>query len=174
MDSRYDAGMKVRTEVLGAEHVARARAQQTDLDADFQRFITETAWGSVWTRPNLDRRTRSLVTIGILAALGREELALHLRASRNIGVDPKEIVEVLFHVAIYAGIPAANAAFAMAKTHLGGRANHNGRSGTRPIDVSAVLVRSVPCHDTSRAEAAAHPAASYPVRDHRPGPGTQR
>src|SRR5438445_9639329 len=121
MDSRYDAGMKVRTEVLGAEHVARARAQQTDLDADFQRFITETAWGSVWTRPNLDRRTRSLVTIGILAALGREELALHLRASRNIGVDPKEIVEVLFHVAIYAGIPAANAAFAMAKTHLGGK-----------------------------------------------------
>src|SRR5207247_2412160 len=84
MDSRYDAGMKVRTEVLGAEHVARARAQQTDLDADFQRFITETAWGSVWTRPNLDRRTRSLVTIGILAALGREELALHLRASRTV------------------------------------------------------------------------------------------
>ena len=121
MDSRYDAGMKVRTEVLGAERVARARAGQTDLDADFQRFITETAWGSVWTRPNLDRRTRSLVTIGILAALGREELALHLRASRNIGVDPKEIVEVLFHVAIYAGIPAANAAFAMAKTHLGGK-----------------------------------------------------
>lgn len=119
MDSRYDAGMKVRTEVLGAEHVARAKAAQTDLDADFQRFITETAWGSVWTRPNLDRRTRSLVTIGILAALGHEELALHLRASRNTGVDPKEIVEVLFHVAVYAGIPAANAAFAMAKTHLG-------------------------------------------------------
>ncbi len=121
MDSRYEAGMKIRTEVLGAEHVARAKAQQTELDADFQRFITETAWGTVWARPNLDRRTRSLVTIAILAALGRDELALHLRASHNIGVDPKEIVDVLFHVAIYAGIPAANTAFAMAKTHLEGQ-----------------------------------------------------
>jgi 4-carboxymuconolactone decarboxylase len=121
MDSRYETGMKIRTEVLGADHVARAKAQQTDLDADFQRFITETAWGTVWARPNLDRRTRSLVTIAILAALGRDELALHLRASRNIGVDPKEIIDVLFHVAIYAGIPAANTAFALAKTHLEGQ-----------------------------------------------------
>ena len=121
MDSRYETGMKIRTEALGAEHVARAKAQQTDLDADFQRFITETAWGTVWARPNLDRRTRSLVTIAILAALGRDELALHLRASRNVGVDPKEIIEVLFQVAIYAGIPAANTAFATAKTHLGGQ-----------------------------------------------------
>lgn len=121
MDSRYETGMKIRTEVLGADHVARAKAQQTDLDADFQRFITETAWGTVWARPNLDRRTRSLVTIAILAALGRDELALHLRASRNVGVDPKEIIEVLFQVAIYAGIPAANTAFATAKTHLGGQ-----------------------------------------------------
>jgi 4-carboxymuconolactone decarboxylase len=121
MDSRYETGLKIRTEVLGAEHVARAKAQQTELDADFQRFITETAWGTVWARPNLDRRTRSLVTIGILAALGRDELALHLRASRNIGIDPKEIIEVLFQVAIYAGIPAANSAFAAAKTHLGGQ-----------------------------------------------------
>jgi len=119
MDSRYDTGMRIRTEILGADYVAKARALQTDLDADFQRFITETAWGAVWARPNLDRRTRSLITIAILAALGREELALHLRASRNTGVDPKEIVEVLFHVAIYAGIPAANTAFAMAKTQLG-------------------------------------------------------
>ncbi len=121
MESRYDTGMRIRTEILGADHVARTRAQQTDLDADFQRFITETAWGTVWARPNLDRRTRSLVTIGILAALGQEELALHLRASRNLKVDPKEIIEVLLHVAIYAGIPAANAAFAMAKAHLGGK-----------------------------------------------------
>ena len=121
MDSRYETGMKIRTEVLGTEHVARAKAQQTDLDADFQRFITETAWGTVWARPNLDRRTRSLVTIAILAALGHDELALHLRASRNVGVDPKEIIEVLFQVAIYAGIPAANTAFATAKTHLGGQ-----------------------------------------------------
>lgn len=128
MESRYDRGMKVRKEVLGADHVARALDQATDLDADFQKFITETAWGSVWARPNLDRRARSLVTIAILAALGREELALHLRASRNVGVDPKEIVEVLLHVAAYAGIPAANQAFAMAKSQLGD-AQHKTKPG---------------------------------------------
>ena len=94
-ESLYDKGMKVRKEVLGSEHVARATSRITEFDADFQRFITETAWGSLWARPDLDRRTRSLVTIAILAALGREELALHLRASQNIGVDPHEIAEVL-------------------------------------------------------------------------------
>jgi 4-carboxymuconolactone decarboxylase len=114
-ESRYDIGMKVRKEVLGSEHVERAQARVSEFDADFQHFITETAWGSVWARPDLDRRTRSLVTIAILAALGREELALHLRASRNIGVDPHEIVETLLHVAVYAGVPAANSAFAVAK-----------------------------------------------------------
>lgn len=119
MDSRFEVGRRVRSEVLGADHVAQAQAQQTELDADFQRFITEVAWGTVWARPDLDRRTRSLVTIAILAALGREELALHLRASRNLGVTTKEIVEVLLHVAIYAGVPAANSAVAMAKSILG-------------------------------------------------------
>lgn len=119
MESRYDQGMRVRKEVLGADHVARAQEQTTALDADFQRFITETAWGSVWARPDLDRRIRSLVTIGILAALGREELVLHLRASRNTGATPREIAEVLLHVALYAGIPAANAAFGEAKKILG-------------------------------------------------------
>src|SRR5216683_5541752 len=119
MDERYELGMKVRREVLGSEHVERAQARITELDADFQRFITETAWGSVWARPDLDRRTRSLVTIAILAALGREELALHLRAAiHNIGVDPHEIAEVLLHVAVYAGVPAANAAFSTAKKEL--------------------------------------------------------
>jgi 4-carboxymuconolactone decarboxylase len=118
MDERYEQGMKVRREVLGDEHVERAQAYTTEFDADFQRFITETAWAGVWARPDLDRRTRSLVTIAILAALGREELALHLRASQNIGVDPHEIAEVLLHVAIYAGVPAANAAFALAKKEL--------------------------------------------------------
>jgi 4-carboxymuconolactone decarboxylase len=118
MESRYEQGMRVRTEVLGADHVARAQEQTTPFDADFQRFITETAWGSVWARPDLERRVRSLVTIGILAALGREELALHLRASRNTGATPREIAEVLLHVALYAGIPAANAAFAEAKKIL--------------------------------------------------------
>src|SRR5437764_5924235 len=110
-ESRFDIGMKVRKEVLGSEHVERVQARTTELDADFQRFITETAWGSVWARPDLDRRTRSLVTIAILAAQGREELALHLRASRNIGDDPHEIAEVLLHVAVYAGIPGANSGF---------------------------------------------------------------
>lgn len=114
-ESRFDIGMKVRKEVLGSEHVERALARTTEFDADFQRFITETAWGSVWARPGLDRRTRSLITIAILAALGREELALHLHASRNIGIDPREIAEALLHVAVYAGVPAANAAFSMAK-----------------------------------------------------------
>jgi 4-carboxymuconolactone decarboxylase len=114
-ESRFDIGMKVRKEVLGSEHVERVEAHTTEFDADFQNFITEMAWGSVWARPDLDRRTRSLVTIAILAALGREELALHLRASRNIGVDPHEIAEVLLHVAVYAGVPAANAAFSAAR-----------------------------------------------------------
>ncbi|MGH2506188.1 MAG: 4-carboxymuconolactone decarboxylase [Ktedonobacteraceae bacterium] len=114
-ESRYDIGMQVRKEVLGSEHVERAQARISEFDADFQRFITETAWGSVWARPDLDRRTRSLVTIAILAALGRDELALHLHASRNTGVDPQEIAEVLLHVAVYAGVPAANTAFKLAK-----------------------------------------------------------
>jgi 4-carboxymuconolactone decarboxylase len=117
-ESRFEVGMRVRREVLGSEHVARAQARTTALDADFQRFITEYAWGSLWARPDLDRRTRSLVTIAILAALGREELALHLRASRNTGATPSDIAEVLMHVAVYAGVPAANAAFGVAKTEL--------------------------------------------------------
>src|SRR5438132_8464161 len=99
-ETPYDRGERVRREVLGDEHVERAKRRTSDLDRDFQRFITEGAWGSVWARPDLDRRTRSLVTVAILAALGREELALHLRATRNIGVDPHEIAEVLLHVAV--------------------------------------------------------------------------
>jgi 4-carboxymuconolactone decarboxylase len=118
-ESRYETGMRVRREVLGEEHVERAQVRQTAFDADFQRYLTESAWGAVWARPDLDRRTRSLVTIALLAGLGRtEELALHLRASRNTGVEPREIAEVLLHVAVYAGIPAANAAFATAREVL--------------------------------------------------------
>jgi 4-carboxymuconolactone decarboxylase len=117
-ESRFETGMRVRREVLGDEHVERAQARATGLDADFQRFITETAWGAVWARPGLDRRTRSLITIAILAALGCDELALHLRASRNTGVDPREVAEALLHVAVYAGVPAANAAFAVARAEL--------------------------------------------------------
>lgn len=117
--SRYEQGMRVRREVLGDDHVDRAEAERTWLDEDFQRFITETAWGSVWARPGMDRRTRSLVTIAILAALGREELAMHLRATRNTGASAEDVAETLFHVAIYAGIPLAHAAFASAKQILG-------------------------------------------------------
>ena len=115
-DDRHAKGLQVRKAVLGPEHVARAEAATTPFDADFQRFVTEMAWGSVWSRPDLDLRTRHLVTIAILAALDRpEELALHVRATRNTGVAPEELREVLLHVAVYAGVPAANAAFALAK-----------------------------------------------------------
>jgi 4-carboxymuconolactone decarboxylase len=113
------SGMDVRRQVLGDEHVDRALAAATSFDADFQRFITETAWGAVWSRPGLDLRTRSLITIALLAAQGRqEELGLHLRATRNTGASPDEVAEALLHVAAYAGIPAANAAFARAKEIL--------------------------------------------------------
>jgi 4-carboxymuconolactone decarboxylase len=112
----YEEGMKMRRAVLGDEHVDRASAAASELDADFQKWITETAWGGVWARPGLDVRTRSLVTIAILGGLNHEELELHLRAARNTGVSPAEIREALFHVAIYAGVPAANRAFKIAKT----------------------------------------------------------
>ena len=118
-ESRLDAGMRVRRAVLGDAHVDRAEAAATAFDAPFQRFVTETAWGTLWAGEGLDRRTRSLVTIALLAALGRrEELALHLRASANTGATAEEIREALMHVAVYAGVPAANAAFALARSIL--------------------------------------------------------
>jgi 4-carboxymuconolactone decarboxylase len=119
-DDRFDAGMRVRREVLGDDHVDRATAATTPLDADFQRFITETAWGSVWTRHDqLDRRTRSFVTIALLTALRQErELAMHIRAGLRNGLTPAEITEVIMHTAVYAGVPAANAAIAVAKETL--------------------------------------------------------
>ena len=115
-EQKFEQGMKIRREVLGDAHVDRAEANKTEFDADFQRFITETAWGAVWSRPGLDRHTRHLLTIGLLAALGREhELAMHLRATQNTGVTPDEVKEVLLQVAAYAGVPAANSAIAIAK-----------------------------------------------------------
>jgi 4-carboxymuconolactone decarboxylase len=111
----FERGMRTRREVLGDEHVDQATDASTELDRDFQHWITETAWGGVWSRPGLDRRTRSLVTIAILAALGHGELAMHLRAAERTGASAAEIREALFHVAIYAGLPAAHAAFAEAK-----------------------------------------------------------
>jgi 3-oxoadipate enol-lactonase/4-carboxymuconolactone decarboxylase len=112
----YATGMTVRREVLGNAHVDRAGAQITALDRDFQAFITRSAWGGVWARPGLDRRTRSLLTIAMMAVLGHEEeLKLHLRAARNTGATPAEISEALMQVAVYGGVPAANAAFRIAK-----------------------------------------------------------
>lgn len=119
-NERFEAGMAVRREVLGTAHVDRAEGRKTAFDADFQRFITEGAWGSVWTRPGLDRPTRSLLTLAILASLGHwEEFAMHIRASRNTGATAEQIKEALFHVAVYAGVPAANRGYAIAKEELG-------------------------------------------------------
>lgn len=112
----YEAGMVVRKKVLGQAHVARASQNITDLDRDFQAFITRTAWGGIWTRPGLDLRTRSLLTIAMVTSLGHEEeLKLHLRASKNTGATQADIAEVLMQVAVYAGVPAANSAFRHAK-----------------------------------------------------------
>ena len=111
----YEAGMRVRREVLGDEHVDRATAAATDLTSDFQEFITEYAWGGIWTRPGLDRRARSLVTLTALVARGHhEELAMHVRAARTNGVSVDEIKELLLQTAIYCGVPDANTAFRIA------------------------------------------------------------
>jgi len=118
-DERRQSGMQTRREVLGDEHVDRANAATTELTADFQDFITRTAWGDVWQRPGLDRRTRSCLTVALLAALGhQEELALHIKAALRVGVTPAEITEVLLHTAVYAGVPAANTAFRVAQSAL--------------------------------------------------------
>ena len=118
-DSRRDDGMKVRREILGDAYVDRAVAKTTPFSAAFQDFITRVAWGDVWARPDLDRRTRSCITLAVLTALGREaEIALHVRAALTNGVTPAEIAEVLLHTAVYAGIPAANSAFAVAQRVL--------------------------------------------------------
>jgi 4-carboxymuconolactone decarboxylase len=130
-DKNFERGMKVRREVLGEEHVNSAETSKTPFDSDFQRFITETAWGSVWTRTGLDHRTRHLITLAMLAALGREhELALHIRATQNTGVTQEELKEVFMQVAIYAGVPAANTAFSVAKSvyaELSGKEADDGR-----------------------------------------------
>jgi 4-carboxymuconolactone decarboxylase len=111
--------MEVRRAVLGDEHVDRAQARTTDFTADFQDFITRYAWGDVWSRPGLDRRARSLITITALVALGRDhELEMHIRAARRNGVTDEELKEVLLHCAVYCGVPAANGAFAIAQRVL--------------------------------------------------------
>ena len=119
MNEQHEQGMKVRREVLGDEHVERAIERTTPFTADFQDLITRYAWGEIWARPGLDRRTRSCITLATLVALGREEeLAMHVRAALRVGLTPDEIKEVLLHSAIYCGVPAANGAFAVAQRVL--------------------------------------------------------
>jgi 4-carboxymuconolactone decarboxylase len=117
--SDHEKGMKVRREVLGDEHVDRATASAGQFGAPFQDFITRYAWGGVWARPGLDRRTRSAITLAALISLRAEnELGMHIRAALRNGLTPEEIREVLLHTAVYAGVPAANAAFAVAQRVL--------------------------------------------------------
>ena len=116
MAERYDDGMKVRRSVLGDAHVDRAEAAKTAFDEPFQDLITEGAWGSVWSRDTISKRQRSMLTIALLAALGHwDEVAMHVRASANTGASPDDIREAMLHVAIYAGVPAANHALKIIK-----------------------------------------------------------
>jgi 4-carboxymuconolactone decarboxylase len=118
-DDDWQRGTRIRRAVLGDAHVDRSEREASAFDADFQAYITRTAWGAVWARPGLPLQTRQLLTIAMLAALGRQhELELHLKATQNTGVTPDEVKEVLLQVAVYAGVPAANAAFAAAKRVL--------------------------------------------------------
>jgi 4-carboxymuconolactone decarboxylase len=120
-DDAYAQGMRVRREVLGDEHVDRAIERTSPFTESFQELITRYAWGDVWSRPGLDRRTRSAITLAVLTALGREqELAIHVRGALRNGLTEAEIGEVLLHTAVYAGVPAANAAFAIAQNTLDG------------------------------------------------------
>jgi 4-carboxymuconolactone decarboxylase len=115
-DDLFEKGMAVRKSVLGAEYVARAEAGKNEFDEVWQHYVSEHAWGAVWARPGLGKNIRSMLTIAMLASLGRqEELAAHIRATRNTGVTRDEVKEVLLQVALYAGAPAANSAFAVAK-----------------------------------------------------------
>jgi 4-carboxymuconolactone decarboxylase len=128
-DELYERGMQVRREVLGDQHVDRAIANTTEFTAPFQEFITRFAWGGVWTRDGLDRRTRSVITLSVLTALGREnEIAMHVRAAIRNGLTPEEISEILLHTAVYSGVPAANSAFAIAQAVF----NEDSDSGTSP------------------------------------------
>jgi 4-carboxymuconolactone decarboxylase len=112
----FERGMAVRSAVLGRAHVERARQRANAFTEDWQTFITQFAWGEIWTRPGLDRKTRSMLTIAILTALGQEEeLKLHLRATANTGVTRDEVKEILMHTSVYAGVPKANSAFGHAR-----------------------------------------------------------
>ncbi len=119
VSDRFERGDRIRREVLGNAYVDRKTEQTHEFDAEYQRFITETVWAEVWSRPDLDRRTRSLITMALAAAQGdQEEFSLHVRGARNNGCSPEEIREMLLHVAVYAGVPVANAATRTAKRVL--------------------------------------------------------
>ncbi len=114
--SRFDTGTKTRREVLGDAHVDRASRNMTEFDEPFQTLITEGAWGAVWSRPHWTRRERSMVTIALLAALGHyDEVVMHVKATRNTGATREDIQEAMMHVAVYAGVPAANHAIKLVK-----------------------------------------------------------
>jgi 4-carboxymuconolactone decarboxylase len=122
-DDRFERGMRVRREVLGDEHVDQAAATTDSFSEPFQEYITRAAWGDVWARPGLNRRSRSMITLAALTAMRAEgEIAMHVRAALRNGLTPDEIAEVLLHVSVYAGVPAGNAAFAIAQRTLAERA----------------------------------------------------
>ncbi len=117
MSERYEEGLKVRREVLGDEYVDRSLANATDFTGPFQEFVTEHCWGTIWTRPGLDRQMRSLLNIAMLTALNRpNEVRLHVRGARNLGVDKETIREVLLQAAIYCGVPAGLDSFKIAQS----------------------------------------------------------
>jgi 4-carboxymuconolactone decarboxylase len=116
MPDRYDSGMEIRRQVLGKAHVDRAEAAKTSFDAPFQRMITEGAWGTLWADDTISRRERSMLTLALLAATGNfDEIPMHIRASRNTGATPQDILQAFMHVAVYAGVPNANHAIKLAK-----------------------------------------------------------
>jgi 4-carboxymuconolactone decarboxylase len=132
-ESAHERGMKVRREVLGDEHVDATIERTTDFTADFQDLITRYAWGEIWARPGLDRRTRSCITLTALVAQGKlEELEMHVRAALRNGLTEDEIKEVLLQSAIYCGVPAANSAFAVAQRVLADHNQHPGAKGDAP------------------------------------------
>lgn len=118
-DDRLERGMRIRRDVLGDEHVDQAVARTTEFSAAFQEYISRAAWGDVWSRPGLDRRTRRLLTIALLTSLGAEhELEIHIRAALDDAVSAEQIAEVLLHTAVYAGVPRANRGFTVAEAVL--------------------------------------------------------
>ena len=121
-NEKYERGMKIRRKVMGNKHVDKAEEHKTDFDRDFQEYIVNSAWGDIWSRPGLTTRERSLITIALMTAMGHdEELAMHIRATKNTGATREDIKEVLLHTAVYAGVPAVNHAFKIAKEILAER-----------------------------------------------------